>query len=79
MGVIMAVGFVLIKVGFGAENKVHNTLGKLEEILESYLLFGDYDLIAKIQATDYKELSNIVIHKIQAIKDITEIKTLILA
>ena len=79
MGVIMAAGFVLIKVGFGAENKVHSTLGKLEEILESYLLFGDYDLIAKIQATDYKELSNIVIHKIQAIKDITEIKTLILA
>ena len=74
----MAVGFVLINVGYGAEKKVLNTLGKLEEILESYPLFGDYDLIAKIQGTDYKELSNIIIHKIQAIKDITEIKTLIL-
>lgn len=48
----------------------------MEEILESYPLFGDYDLIAKIQATNYKELGDTVINKILTLKGITEIKTL---
>ena len=72
----MPIGFVLIKVSQGAEKKVFNTLIKVEEILESYPLFGDYDLIAKIQVTNYKELGDTVINKILTIKGITEIKTL---
>ena len=72
----MAVGFVLINVAPGAEKKVFDTMIKWDEIQELYPLFGDYDLIAKIQAPDYEALSDIVVNKIRALKGVTETKTL---
>ncbi len=72
----MAIGFVLINVAPGVEKKVFDTMIKWDEIQELHPLFGDYDLIAKIPAPDYESLSDIVVHKIRAIKGVTETKTL---
>ncbi len=72
----MAVGFVLVNVAPGMEKEVFDTLIKYEEIQELYPLFGDYDLIAKIQASDFETLSDIVVHRIRSIKGVTETKTL---
>ena len=72
----MAIGFVLINVAPGVEKKVFDTMIKWDEIQELHPLFGDYDLIAKIQAPDYESLSDIVVHKLRAIKGVTETKTL---
>lgn len=72
----MVLGFVLINVAPGVEKKVFDTMIKWDEIQELYPVFGDYDLIAKIQAPDYETLSDIVVHKIRAIKGVTETKTL---
>ena len=72
----MAIGFVLINVAPGAEKMVFDTMIKWDEIQELYPLFGDYDLIAKIQAKDYESLSDIVVQKIRAMDGVTETKTL---
>lgn len=72
----MVAGFVLINVAPGVEKKVFDNMIKWDEIQELYPVFGDYDLIAKIQAPDYETLSDIVVHKIRAIKGVTETKTL---
>ena len=72
----MAIGFVLINVAPGQEKKVFDNLIKWDEIQELHPLFGDYDLIAKIQAPDYESLSDIVVNKIRVIKGVTETKTL---
>ena len=76
MVIRLAVGFVLINVAPGTEKKVFDTMIKWDEIQELYPLFGDYDLIAKIQTTDYESLSDIVVNKIRSIKGVTETKTL---
>ncbi len=72
----MAIGFVLINVAPGQEKKVFDNMIKWDEIQELHPLFGDYDLIAKIQAPDYESLSDIVVNKIRTIKGVTETKTL---
>ena len=72
----MAIGFVLINVAPGAEKKIHDTMIKWDEIQELYLLFGDYDLIAKIQAKDHETLSEIIVQKIRSMDGVTETKTL---
>jgi DNA-binding Lrp family transcriptional regulator len=72
----MTIGFVLINVSPGTEKKVFDTMIKWEEIQELYPLFGDYDLIAKVQTSDYEGLSDIVVNKIRALKGVTETKTL---
>jgi DNA-binding Lrp family transcriptional regulator len=58
------------------ENEVFNTLSKVPEVIDLHPLFGEYDLIAKIEAKDYEGIGEIIIHKIKTIDGITDTKTL---
>jgi DNA-binding Lrp family transcriptional regulator len=72
----MVIGFVLIHVSPLHEYEVFNKLSKLHEVIELHPLFGEYDLIAKIEAKDYKSIGEIVIHKIRTIDGILHTSTL---
>jgi len=72
----MAIGFVLIKVMPRKERAVYERLAKLDEVEELYPLFGEYDLIAKINVRDFEELSDVVVNKIRSIDGVIETKTL---
>jgi len=72
----MAIGFVLIKAAPTYEHNVFTELSKLSEIAELHPLFGEYDLIAKIQAKDFEKLGSIVINKIRAVEGVLVTKTL---
>ncbi len=72
----MAVGFVLINVELGKDKKVYDELIKKEKFKEVYFLFGAYDLIVKIEAKDFNELSNIVFNEIRTIPGVRSTKTL---
>ena len=52
----MAVGFVLISTAPAHEQEVYNKLSKIPEIIELHPLFGEFDLIAKIEADDFDKL-----------------------
>jgi DNA-binding Lrp family transcriptional regulator len=72
----VVVGFVLIHVIPTHEYEVFNKLSKLKEIIELHPLFGEYDLIAKIEAEDYEDIGQIIIQKIKTIEGIIDTKTL---
>ncbi|UCD13493.1 MAG: Lrp/AsnC ligand binding domain-containing protein [Thermoplasmatales archaeon] len=72
----MAIGFVLISAAPGHEYEVYNKLSKIPEIIELHSLFGEYDLIAKIDAEDFEKLGSIVINKIRSIEGVINTKTL---
>ncbi|MCD6512948.1 MAG: Lrp/AsnC ligand binding domain-containing protein [Thermoplasmata archaeon] len=72
----MPIGFVLISTAPAKEHKVYNELIKIKEIVELHPLFGEYDLIAKIEAKDLDELGRIVVEKIRAIDGVADTKTL---
>lgn len=72
----MAIGFVLIKAAPAHEHEVYNKLSKIQEIIELHPLFGEYDLIAKIEGEDFEKLGDIVINKIRAIEGVIDTKTL---
>ena len=72
----MIIGFVLMHVSPLHEYKVFNKLLKLHEVIEVHPLFGEYDLIAKIEAEDYESIGQIIIHKIRTIEGITDTTTL---
>jgi len=58
------------------EYEVFNKLSKLHEIIEVHPLFGEYDLIAKIEAEDYESIGQIIINKIKTIEGIIDTTTL---
>jgi DNA-binding Lrp family transcriptional regulator len=72
----MAVGFVLINVSPAHEHDVYNKLSKIPQIVELHPLFGEYDLIAKIDAPDFEELGTIIVNKIRSITGVLDTKTL---
>ncbi|RLF44037.1 MAG: Lrp/AsnC family transcriptional regulator [Thermoplasmata archaeon] len=72
----MPVGFVLISTAPAKEHQVYNELLKIKEIVELHPLFGEYDLIAKVEAKDLEELGKIVVEKIRSIDGVADTKTL---
>ena len=76
MVINVAIGFVLISTAPAREHEVYNMLLKVKEIVELHPLFGEYDLIAKIEAQDFNRLGQIVVDQIRAIDGVIDTKTL---
>jgi len=60
----MPIGFVLINAAPAHEHEVYNKLSKVQEIVEVHPLFGEFDLIAKIEAETFEKLGELVVNKI---------------
>lgn len=73
----MATGFVLITTKPGLEQNVRDTLDSVEHVTNRWMLFGEYDLIARVQADDEFTLTRVIVEQIRTIKGINETKTLI--
>ena len=72
----MATGFVLISTSPAKEHEVYNELLKVKSVVELHPLFGEYDLIAKVNSDDYNALGQIVVDDIRSIQGVVETKTL---
>ncbi|MFO8109682.1 MAG: Lrp/AsnC ligand binding domain-containing protein [Thermoplasmata archaeon] len=72
----MAVGFVLIKTATAAERDVYHVLKEIDEVVEVHSLFGEFDLITKIQADNFNKLGQVVVDKIRSIEGVEDTKTL---
>ena len=75
-GALTAIGFVLIDIEPKREKEVYQKLMKIEHIVELYPLFGEYDLIAKVEADSYDAIGDIVVSKIRVIEGVKATKTL---
>ena len=69
--------YVLIKVEAGAEERVFEALKKIVGVEEVNVLYGEYDIIAKVNAQSMDDLRNIVIRQIRSIKGIVKTETAI--
>ena len=56
----MAIAFVLINTETGSEQEVLDELRKIDAVKESYLVYGVYDIVAKIGADTMDKLNEIV-------------------
>ena len=73
----MAIGFVLITTQPGREDEVRTTLDSIEYVTDRWMLFGEYDLIARVQADDEYTLTRCIVEDIRIISGIADTKTLI--
>jgi uncharacterized protein with GYD domain len=73
----MAIGFVLIITKPGKEQFVRDALDEIEYVTNKWILFGEYDLIARIQSDDEFTLTKTIVEEIRPIEGILNTKTLI--
>ena len=74
--ITMAVGYVLLNVVPGAEHDVYLQLQQLESVSDATVLFGDYDLIVKLQAVNLSSIAKAVVESIRQIPGVVDTKTL---
>jgi DNA-binding Lrp family transcriptional regulator len=61
----MAMAFVLLNTEIGSEQEVLEELKKIDAICEAYLVYGVYDIVAKIGADTMDKLKEIVTWKVR--------------
>lgn len=73
----MVVAFILCVTHAGKENAVMEKLLELKEVAEAHVVYGEYDVIAKVKLDDLKRLDTFVVDKIRSIDDIEVTSTMI--
>ena len=73
----MAIGFALLSISPLHEKAVYESLKNVVEIIEIHPLFGEYDILVKIECSDIDIIGEVVIKKIRALKGVVDTKTLI--
>ena len=73
----MAVGFALLTISPLNEKEVFYALNNMTEVKEVHPLFGEYDILVKIECGDIDTIGEVVIKRIRALKGIVDTKTLI--
>ena len=73
----MTTNYILIKTEPGKECEVYGELKEIPEVIDLNQLFGEYDLIAKLETNDVDKAKLIIVDKIRYIKGIIDTKTLL--
>ena len=73
----MAIGFVLITTHPGEENNVRTALDNIALVTNRWMLFGEYDIIARVQADEEYALTRCIVEDIRSLSGIADTKTLI--
>ena len=71
----MTVAFVVIKAEPGREHDVYVKLKEVHELHEVHPLFGEYDLIVKVEAPDFDALGQVIVSRIRTIAGVLTTKT----
>jgi len=69
--------FLLITVVKGSERIVGDKLLELDNVRNVHMLYGEFDLIARVDVEDIVSLQNFIIEKIRPIRGIERTDTLI--
>jgi len=69
------VAFVFIRAKPGKERDVLERVRKISNVTESFLLYGDYDVVAKVETEKKERLQEIVMKQIRNIKNIDNTST----
>ena len=76
-GFALPLAFVLINAEIGSEDDVLTELRKLGNVKESYVVYGVYDIVAKVEAESMDKLKEIVTWKIRRLDKVRSTLTMI--
>ena len=73
----MPMAFVLINAEIGSEEDVLKELRKVEGIQEAYVVYGVYDVVAKVKADTMDKLKDIVTWHVRRLNKVRSTLTMI--
>jgi len=73
----LATAFVLINAEIGAENEVLKDLKAISEVKEAHMVYGVYDIIARVVTDTMQELKDTISWKIRRLDKVRSTLTMI--
>ena len=73
----MVIAFVLISTETGKEKDVLQELNSMSEVKEAWTVYGDYDIIAKIESENMDGLNDLILSKLRQVGQVSMTTTLI--
>lgn len=75
----MTMAFILINSEIASEESILEELGGIGEVKEAHIVYGVYDIIARVVARDMEELREIVAKRIRRIDKVRSTLTMVVA
>lgn len=73
----MPLAFVLVNTEIGSESEVLESLRKIDAVEEAYMVYGVYDVVAKIRAETMDKLKEIVTWHVRRLDKVRSTLTMI--
>lgn len=73
----MPIAFVLINTEIGSESEVLQELKKISEVEEAYMVYGVYDILAKVKANTMDNLKQVITSHVRQLDKIQSTLTMI--
>jgi DNA-binding Lrp family transcriptional regulator len=73
----LATAYVLINVEIGYDDEVLRSLKPISEVKEAHLVYGVYDIIARIETNTMQELKDAISWKIRGLDNVRSTLTMI--
>lgn len=73
----MALAFVLINSEIGGENEILEELKKVKNVKEAHIVYGVYDIIAKVEAESMDKLKKVITWKVRRLDRVRSTLTMI--
>lgn len=61
----MATAFILVRTDIGFEHEVLDFLKDVDEVKEAHVVYGSYDIVARVETETMRDLKEAVNHKIR--------------
>ena len=71
--------YVLFKVSSGTEREVAQKLTEFEEVMQADIIFGEYDVVAKMSTKDLDTLEEFVSEKVRTVPNVLVTSTMIIS
>ena len=78
MGLNLVTAIVLINTDPGGEEEVYNKLKGMNEVSETYIVYGVYDIVAKVDSPDMDSLRNFISNNIRKLPKVRSTRTMII-
>lgn len=71
--------YILFKISSGSEREICKKIVGFDEVSEASIIYGEYDLVAKVNAQDLGKLEEFLTEKIRTIPSVVLTSTMIVA
>jgi DNA-binding Lrp family transcriptional regulator len=75
----VVLSYVLFKVSSGTEREVAKKLVQFDEVVQADLIFGEYDVVAKLITKDLGALEDFVLEQVRKVPNVLVTSTMIIS